>query len=122
MLEQVVRLVSKGYYFYAMALGSEDDMPAFEREMKNWVGEVKRKTAMTHPLEDLQYISFDRFCLLMATSGLQDMLAHNRLRIEDIRQKPLPCLGYNIKCKKLEDGYFVSIEGPSGKPLDLLRG
>jgi hypothetical protein len=119
-LEQVVGLVSKGYYSYAVTLGPDGDMPAFELEMKNWVEEVKRKTAMTHPLEDLQYLSLDRFCFLMATPGLNDVLADCRVRLEDIRKKPIPCIGYKVSCEKLAEGHSVLVNGMSGKRLDFL--
>jgi len=119
-LEQVVGLVSKGYYSYAVTLGPEGDMPAFEREMKNWVEEVKRKTATTHPVEDLQFLCSDRYCFLMATPGLNDLLARVRVRVKDIRKTPLPCMGYGISCEKQVDGCSVSVKGMSGKRLDHL--
>ena len=121
LLEQVTGLVSKGYYSYATTLGPEDDMPAFEREVKDWVDGVKRTTATTHPLEGLQFLNFGRYCFLLATPGLHDVLAQDRVALEDIRQKPLPCCGYGISCKKLGDGYTVVVHGPSGAPVEVSR-
>ena len=121
MLEQVVELVSKGYYFYSVMLGPEDDMPAFEREMKDWAEEVKRSIAMTHPHDGLQFFADGRFCLLIATPGLREVLAKCNLRLEDVRQRTIPCCGYGVSCKKMADGYSVLVHGLSGKQLDLSR-
>jgi|SRR5579863_6071091 len=119
-LDQVVGLASKGYFSYSVIFGPDVDMPAYESELKNWVEEIKRITATTHPVEDLRYLCVGRFCLLMATPGLNDVLAHSRVRVEDIRKTPIPCFGYKISCKKLADGYSVLVDGMSGKRLDFL--
>jgi len=120
-LERVVELVSKGYYSYEVWLGPDVGMRAYESEVKNWVEAMKQRTATTHPAEGFQYLCLDRYCLLMATPGLNDVLAHSRVRLEDIRKNPLPCIGYKISCEKLAAGYAVLVDGMSGKRLNVFR-
>ena len=121
LLEQVVGLVSKGYYYYIVTLAPEDDTEAFDLEIKNWIEQLKLSTALTHPHDDVQYLSFNRFRLLIATDGLHDVFVADRLRVKDIRNQPLPCCGYQVRCDKVNSSYCVAVVGPSGKTLDFSR-
>jgi hypothetical protein len=108
-------LVNKGYWFYvAGSIPRQKDPRAIDLKLVALYGLDLSKWARARRkakgLANVAYLRFDRFFVLIATSG-KHLLFERESFVRDIRRQPIHFHGYSIGCGKGSDGrYHASVK------------
>lgn len=99
MVQQVAHLIARGYFFWsAVLIPGEKNVEDTDRKLLERYCFSVCKT----PLEDqkkhlrakCRYLRFERWGILLATSGAHPFFLHEKYR--DCRRRPIPLFGYSI--------------------------
>ena len=108
-IQQVaVSYVLNGYFFYVVGRipeGKAADLvdakliDCYKLDCSKWMRARRKKKG----LAKVQYLRFRKTFVLMATEG-DDKFFEREGRIQDLREHPLRCFGYQIKCYRRSSG------------------
>src|SRR5262245_28886483 len=108
LIEEVTSLIPKGYLFYVCGPIKEGEAPeATDEEVVQGIEAGKRKLRTRKGRAEMRYLRLGRACYLMATKGARPFLPEEEF--VDIREYPIPCLGYFVSYRRTRGGKHGSL-------------